>query len=156
MLVGGPEGLGAFTPPSPRSGHPRRSSRVRLPGGCGDAGASSPAAGVDSPGTRTVRESYNNGNTPPHHHPPPVVPRKEPADLLWMMSHKRCAKKDGDGQTRMDTGMAGGYQQSGVLFVVFCRVYEPLSPPPSRLLGFSRSVMRLPVFRPPRCALRSL
>lgn len=34
--------------------------------------------------------------------------RKEPADLLWMMSPKRCAKKDGDEQIRMDAGMAGG------------------------------------------------
>lgn len=49
----------------------------------------------------------------------------------------------------MDAGMAGGDQLSGVLFVVFRRVYEPVSPPPSRLFRLSRSVMRLP----PRCAL---
>lgn len=41
-------------------------------------------------------------------------------------------------------GWRGVDQLSGVLFVVFCRVYEPLSPPPSRLLSLRDAAACLP------------
>lgn len=46
----------------------------------------------------------------------------------------RGAQEDGRGD-------GGGSDQLFALFVVFCRVSEPLSPPPSRPLGRSRSVL---------------
>lgn len=57
----------------------------------------------------------------------------------------RWADEDGRGD-------GGGDLLSRVLFVVFCRVYEPFSPPPSRLSG-SLPPDAAPLFSPPRCAL---
>lgn len=42
----------------------------------------------------------------------------------------RGEKKDGDERMRMDAGTAVGDRLFSFLFVVFCRVYEALSPPP--------------------------
>lgn len=52
---------------------------------------------------------------------------------------KRDRKKDGDEEMRRDTGVGGGGWSplSAVLFAVFCRVYDPLSPPPFVFLYLS-------------------
>lgn len=81
-------------------------------------------------------------------------PRRSAVACKGMMSHERCAKKDGDGQMRMDAGMAGviyylaSYSSFSVVFMSRSR----LLPRVFRALSLRDAA---PLFSPPRCALRS-
>lgn len=142
--AGGSRCVLRLTPPSPRSGHPRRLSRVRLHGDHSLLSGSWALLSGSLSGGSVSGGGCNNGEKrekkkKQQKHRRSALVRK------GMMSHKRCGKKDGDEEMRMDAGTAGGDQLSSLLFVVLCRVYEPLSPPPWRLSGLSRSPMRLPL-----------